>query len=149
TTEEAARELNRPVGTIHSRLARARALLRTRLARRGFAAAAELPMPAEEAVPPGRLVSGAVGAAVNGGTAMVETLTKEVLQAMFLSGLSGMAVPLVVAVFGAGAGLLGYETVSARTAQSGAEPPAKRAARESAAPPSRQPDVKGKKAEEP
>jgi RNA polymerase sigma factor (sigma-70 family) len=148
STEEAARELGSPVGTIHSRLARARALLRDRLARRGLVVGAELPSSAEETPPPGRLVAGAIGAAVNGGTVAVEAITKEVLQAMFLTRLSGLAVPLAVAVFAAGAGMLGYEAASARTAPS-ADPPARRAAREAAAPPSRQTDVKGKRAEEP
>jgi RNA polymerase sigma factor (sigma-70 family) len=147
STEEAARELGRPVGTIHSRLARARSLLRDRLARRGLVVGTELPNPAVETAPPGRLVSGAVGVAVNGGTAAVEAITKEVLQAMFLTRLSGLAVPLAVAVFGAGAGLLGYETVSARTAHNASEP-ARQAGREEAAPPSRQLDATAKKNEE-
>src|SRR5207253_2559639 len=43
TNEEAARELGRPVGTIVSRLARARERLRTQLARRGLAPQAALP----------------------------------------------------------------------------------------------------------
>src|SRR5262249_19315060 len=61
TNEEAARELGRPVGTVQSRLARARQRLRERLARRGLAPAA-LAGPAP--VVPSQLVGSTVCAAL-------------------------------------------------------------------------------------
>jgi cobalt-zinc-cadmium efflux system membrane fusion protein len=73
---EAARELGCPLGTLESRLTRARQRLRARLARRGFAlgavaAALAIPTVGYAAFPPAPLVSGVVRIAAGGASKTV------------------------------------------------------------------------------
>jgi RNA polymerase sigma factor (sigma-70 family) len=131
TNEEAARLLGWPLGTVFGRLARARDLLRTRLARRGLAvtaaaAAAALAESAAPAAVPGNLIDTTIKAAVlvavgkaaaDVASPSVAALTEGVLRAMFLSKLRIAGVILVCLVLlGAGVGVL------ARQGQEGAPP---------------------------
>jgi RND family efflux transporter MFP subunit len=98
TNEEAAREIGCPPGTIYSRLARGRDLLRSRLARRGLtlsAAALIAALAADAAAaPPALLIASTLRAALRFATgrtaadcvsARAASLTEGVLRAMFLS----------------------------------------------------------------
>jgi RNA polymerase sigma factor (sigma-70 family) len=114
TLEQAARELGWPVGTVKGRLARARALLQTRLARRGMALgtaglAGALARDASGAVTPA-LVDATVQAALRGtAAAPVAALAQRLLWALTLSRLrllAGIIVGLGVLALGAGASLL-------------------------------------------
>ncbi len=117
THDEAARQLGWPVGTVKGRLARARDLLRTRLARRGLAltaaatAAALARGTATAAVPPallGRAVRDAVPFAAGGAVpTRAAAWAKGALQAMTAKKLIRVgALLLAVGVVGAGVGLL-------------------------------------------
>ena len=112
THEQAARHVGCPVGTVKSRLGRARDLLRGRLSRRGLSAPAGLLITAlgsqsAEAVWVGPLVEPTVRAAalVAAGnssplgiiSARIAILTEEVLKAMFLSKLKMISAVLVTA----------------------------------------------------
>jgi RNA polymerase sigma-70 factor (ECF subfamily) len=117
TYEEAARRLGWPVGTIKSRLARGRARLRARLARRGVAPAAGGAIglaPAALRVPPA-LAEATVRVAMQGSTghaaaagavpASVAALTDGVLKAMMLSKIKlALAATAVVALGGVATG---------------------------------------------
>jgi RNA polymerase sigma factor (sigma-70 family) len=133
TTEEAARQLGCPRGTILSRLAQARARLRARLSHRGLALAAPavvtaLSGPASAAVP-AALVDGTVKAALafaaDGALAPeVAALTRGGIQAMLLTRLKIAAVLLLVAgALGAGTVLLAHPGLAADPG-AGRAPPA-------------------------
>ncbi|WP_165226737.1 sigma-70 family RNA polymerase sigma factor [Aquisphaera insulae] len=102
THEEAARALRCPIGTLSGRLSRARAMLRSRLERKGWRSAQDLsglllPACSRFVVPPG-LVSVSVEMA-SGGASLVPTpvhrLTRGVLRTMFLDRCKRLAVALV------------------------------------------------------
>jgi RNA polymerase sigma factor (sigma-70 family) len=126
TNEDAARRLRWPVGTLKTRLARARRLLGGRLARRGLAlgaglaAAGEFPGPA--AVPQAlagstaraaALVAAADVAAANAVSPQVARLTEGVLRAMTLMKLKVAAVALAVTLTLAGGGVVSYRALAA------------------------------------
>jgi RND family efflux transporter MFP subunit len=118
TRKDAARLLRWPEGTVHGRLARARALLAKRLTRRGVALSAPalatgLAELGAAAGPPATLIASTVkvGALLAGGAgasalgANVLTLTQGVIQAMFLAKLRTFAVMVgVLVLLGLGAG---------------------------------------------
>jgi RNA polymerase sigma factor (sigma-70 family) len=118
TNEEAARQLSCPVGTIKSRLSRARDLLRARLARRGVALSAAALAEAlaasttAAALPPALLAAGraALGPAA-AVSARAAALSTGVLRMMFLNRLK-IAAALVAVVLGAGATLFAFHASS-------------------------------------
>jgi RNA polymerase sigma factor (sigma-70 family) len=142
TTEEAGRLLGCPRGTVVSRLARARARLRGRLARRGltlsaagFAAAlsraaapAAVPVALIETTVRGGLVSLAGVAAHAECSARAAVLAREVTQAMLLTKRNvGAALLLTVALFGVSLQAIGSGTPPAEAPaapQKQAAPPA-------------------------
>jgi cobalt-zinc-cadmium efflux system membrane fusion protein len=100
TNAEAARELGCPVGTVESRLTRARQRLRTRLARRGFPlpavlVAVALPRAYASACPPAALVTAAVRTAAPGaaGTlpAGVAALARHLLRTTLMTRLTAVS----------------------------------------------------------
>jgi RNA polymerase sigma factor (sigma-70 family) len=139
TNEEAARHLRCPVGTVKTRLARARELLGSRLTRRGLVPGAGV-LAGGAFVPaaalPARLVSPAVRAAalvVSGqGTAAglvparVALLTEGVLRAMTIAKLRLLTAALAAALVVAGTGVVSYRALRAEPAPAG---PADAAAR--------------------
>jgi RNA polymerase sigma factor (sigma-70 family) len=147
TNEEAARELGCPVGTVLSRLARARQRLRDRLTRRGVtlsaaALAAALAGESAEAAVPGVLVRTAVRAAAlaaagHGLAGVVSTevvaLTEGVVRAMLLTKVKVVgAVVVGLVLLGGGGGVLGYRTAAGEPGGEQQEPT--RAQRKAAAP---------------
>jgi RNA polymerase sigma factor (sigma-70 family) len=124
TTEEAAEQLGCARGTVLSRLARARARLRPRLARRGLAlstvpgllardAQAAVSQTLTESILRTALSSINCHTAANGISVPVAALTKGVLQTMLWTKLSyALAGLLAVAVLGGGA-LYGYRACAA------------------------------------
>ena len=127
---DAAREIGCPVGTVESRLTRARERLRAGLARRGVTPAAGLlaapvdPGAASAFVPAALAASTAraatlttAGQAVAAGliSAEVATLTEGALRFMFMTKLkaAAAAVLLAAAVAGTGTGVLTYRTAAA------------------------------------
>ena len=122
---DAARRLDCPPGTVASRLARAREILRRNLSRRGIAAAAItalLAPSAATAVVPSQLVKTTALAATGAGpiSTHVLTLTEGVVHAMFLSKLKMIAAVVVsVGILTAGIGTGGNPAL--------ADPPADKA----------------------
>jgi RNA polymerase sigma factor (sigma-70 family) len=123
TLDEAAHRLRWPIGTLRSRLARAREKLRRGLTRRGFAlpatamAAILMPRSAPASVAP-LLCDSTTRAAVQfaarhaTGGASAATLAQEVLRTMLLHKLKAVAVSLLLlAVVAAGAGRLAHPLV--------------------------------------
>jgi cobalt-zinc-cadmium efflux system membrane fusion protein len=114
SSAEAARELGCPVGTVESRLTRARARLRAALARRGLAfPASGLALAVTEETALAARVAGTSRAALrfaagqSSGGAAATGLAKGVLQAMFLTRLKVVAALAVVGmIVAAGAGLV-------------------------------------------
>jgi RNA polymerase sigma factor (sigma-70 family) len=132
TNAEAARQLGCPMGTVLSRLARARERLRARLTDRGLtlsagllaaalsqnAAPAALSVGLAETTLQAALLVAANQAALAGAISTpVAALTKGVLQAMFLTKLKiAAAVVLAVGVVGSGAGMVAYQAPAAEQA---------------------------------
>src|SRR5262245_4695377 len=117
---DAARELGCPVGTVESRLTRARAKLRAALGRRGIALSAGLlaAVSARDAVAfiPAALVTATTKSAVVPGVASahVAALTEGVIQAMWLTKLkTAAAIVLAAAVLGTGTGVLWNQPAAA------------------------------------
>lgn len=137
TYEEAARHLGCPKGTVATRLARARELLRAKLTRRGVAlsagvAAVLMSEKMAPAVPPALCRTTVHGAALVAGNTPIALaisgtaagLTQGVLEAMALSKMKvalGMALALGLAV--TGIGLFAEHALMAKPAQSGFEQP--------------------------
>lgn len=94
TQEQAAARLGLPLGTVQSRLARGRAKLKSRLARRGFASTAGLSVAAPSAAPPVAWATATVrastrfatksGASTLGASPTADALAREVIRAMTL-----------------------------------------------------------------
>jgi RNA polymerase sigma factor (sigma-70 family) len=107
TNEEAARQLDWPVGTVKIRLSRARELLRSRLARRGVALTSGLlAVNALTAAVPAGLLNGTLQAAssfpAGGASAEALALTQGVLRFMFLSKLKLVAAAVLAVALLAG-----------------------------------------------
>jgi RNA polymerase sigma-70 factor (ECF subfamily) len=104
TEKEAARQLGWPQGTLSSRLSRAKAILATRLTRRGlvFSFAGMLSKEAVSACIPARLLDSTVKSACVGQSAEfsanVAALTKGVMTAMFFSRLKVAALTLLFVI---------------------------------------------------
>jgi RND family efflux transporter MFP subunit len=127
TNEEAARQLGCPAGTIFSRLARGREMLRARLTRRGLALSAGgliglLAANATSTALSAPLVQATIktamlflaGQTLAGVSTRVMALAQGVLKAMFLTKLkTTFAVATACGLLIAGAGLLGYLGLSA------------------------------------
>ena len=119
TNEEAARQLQWPVGTLKVRLLRGREMLRTRLARRGLgltatAAAALMSEGTASAVPPPLVDSTVHGAlafaagrptATGPPSAAAVALTEGVLKTMWWNRVSIVAALLIAGLLGTGAGV--------------------------------------------
>jgi RNA polymerase sigma factor (sigma-70 family) len=112
TRQEAARQLGCPEGTLHSRLARGRALLAGRLARRGVTLSAGALAVLAPRAAPAALIASTLRAAAGAAPAPVAALAEGVLKAMFLTRLKS-ATALLLAC----AALAGGVTVFARPGQ--------------------------------
>jgi RNA polymerase sigma factor (sigma-70 family) len=122
TNEETARELNLPVGTVNSRLARARRWLHSRLIRRGvvlpaggIAALAFTPALVSATLVRSTVRAAllfAAGKAAVGLSPVVVTLTRGAIKAMWLSNLKCVAAVLLAMGLLAGVGLFSYRLLA-------------------------------------
>jgi RNA polymerase sigma factor (sigma-70 family) len=132
TRPQAARQLGVPEGTVGSRLARGRALLAKRLARRGLAVsgatvAALLSKQTVSAAVPGSLLSStirvagllAAGQGAGALSAQVSALTKGVLKAMALAKYKTVMLVLLVVGLVPSGGLLAHHLIAFDSAPSG------------------------------
>ena len=118
--DETARQLRCPVGTVRSRLARGREMLRRRLARRGLALSAACLAVAQSAP--------ATAAGWLGRSARAVALARQALVSMAATTLrSVLALLLAVGVLAAGAGLIGHHARADRQPPSGGTSPTPRA----------------------
>ncbi len=137
TNEEAARELGWPVGTLFTRLARARELLRHRLTRRGiglsgFSLSAFLTSEAtatvsvslsEDIVRAATVFAAGNVATASAISARAAMLAEGVLHAMFMSKLKATAVVLMmVAALGSAGAVCGYQVLERGRARMDTEP---------------------------
>ncbi|HKB35354.1 MAG TPA: efflux RND transporter periplasmic adaptor subunit [Gemmataceae bacterium] len=135
TSEEAARELGCPLGTVSSRLTRARDRLRVRLARRGLAPSAGVLATAlvgdasaassTTLVEATRNAAHLLAAGKRGGHALsprVADLTRGVLRAMFLTNLRILTLVLLLAGAFAVGGLFGLRALQAAPPEERARP---------------------------
>jgi RNA polymerase sigma factor (sigma-70 family) len=156
TNEEAARELGCPVGTVLSRLARARRRLRDRLTRRGVtlgAAALTAVLAAETAADAahGVLLRAAVRAAVLAAagqalTGLVSTeviaLTESMVRAMFLAKVKLAGAVVFGLVLLGGGGMLSYRTAAGEPGRTPQDEVAQAAPRRTTTPPATEEDLK-------
>jgi RNA polymerase sigma factor (sigma-70 family) len=133
TRKEAARQLGIPEGSVASRLARARAMLAKRLARRGLVLpGASVALSASASAPPDLVASTiraasllAAGRAAGVVSARVAALTEGVAKVMFVTRIkSVLTVVLVVGLALAGAMGLLYQTQAAEQSKAKEEQPA-------------------------
>jgi RND family efflux transporter MFP subunit len=135
TNEEAARQLGCPTGTIFSRLARGREMLRRRLQHRGVSLTVAtlttvLWQRGAEAVPPALLMTNTVriallfaaGQSVDGPSAQAATLAEGVLRTMYVTKLKLAVVMLFVVIIAAG-GVWTHDRTGAPQAEARAEDP--------------------------
>lgn len=138
TNDEAARELGWPMGTLFTRLSRARELLRHRLTHRGIglsgfsltafltseATAAVSASLSEDIVRAATLFAAGNVAAAGAISARAATLAEGVLHAMFLSKLKISAVVLMAVVaVGSVSAVCGYQVLDRDHARTDSEPP--------------------------
>jgi RNA polymerase sigma factor (sigma-70 family) len=122
TTDEAARDLGCPAGTVSSRLTRARERLRERLGRRGLAPSAcalagVMPAGALKAPVPTALLA-AAGPAVLAGAVSADVLSlgEGMMRTMFLNKLkAALALLLVVGAVGVGVALAGWRALEGQS----------------------------------
>jgi RNA polymerase sigma factor (sigma-70 family) len=128
TYDEAAEEIGCPKGTLATRLARAREILRERMSGRGVslpaAVLAALVAENARAAVPAPLSCAAVEAATASAPACISTLAAEVLKAMSVSKLKAVTTLLVAAaLLGAGAAALAYHATGASPETATPAPP--------------------------